>query len=271
VRIDIGARTDVGRVREHNEDYFQIVPELNLFVLSDGIGGQEHGEVASDMAVKAIVEYCHQSLKDPSLPYEGEPRADFSEKTNRLASAIRRANRLIHEAAAADSALHGMGATVVGAWLDDRKLSLAHVGDSRAYRFRTESFEQLTRDHSLVAEQVRLGILTEEQAEHSEYQTMLMRALGAEENVDVDADEHLLMDGDSIMLCSDGLSRMVPDDAIAREIAISSSAQPTVDKLITMANEAGGADNITVILFRLDQHSPGFLERLLPWRNRSNQ
>jgi PPM family protein phosphatase len=232
VRIDIGARTDVGCVREGNEDNYRVVSDLNLFILSDGIGGEAHGEVASEMAVNTVEEHCHEGAQSPSLPLEGERRPNLSDRTNRLASAVRRANRLIHEAAAADQTMRGMGATIVTAWLDGDKLSLAHVGDSRAYRLRAGVLEQLTRDHSLVSEQVRLGILTPEQAERSEYQTMLIRALGAAENVDVDVDEHVLLPGDYVMLCSDGLSRMVRDEMIARTIVNSGNAQNTVDTLV---------------------------------------
>lgn len=268
MRIDIAARTDVGCVRELNEDCFRLVRDLNLFVLSDGIGGHQHGEVASDMAVNAIAEHCSESVRNPSLAYEGATLPGVSEKTNRLASAVRTANRLIHEAATGNAELRGMGATVVAAWLDDQRLSLAHVGDSRAYQLRGEIFDALTQDHSLVAEQVRLGILTAEQAEQSHHQTMLMRALGAEEKVEVDVDEHLLLAGDWILLCSDGLSRMVSDPDMTRAIISSRDSETAVDRLVAMAKEAGGADNITVVLFRMGQRSSGFFRKFLPWRGR---
>jgi protein phosphatase len=250
VRIDFGARTDLGRVRELNEDNLRVVPEMSLFILSDGIGGAAHGEVASEIAVRTIEEHCRGALSDPSLPYEGDLRPDLAEKTNRLASALRLANRAIHQAASSDTNMRGMGATIVAIWLDGERLSLAHVGDSRAYRLREQALDQLTRDHSLVAEQVRLGILTPEQAEHSEYQTMLIRALGASETVEVDVDEHVMLDGDSYLLCSDGLSRMVPDEKIAQAIVSMKKPQKAADYLIELANEAGGVDNVTAILVR---------------------
>lgn len=264
--IDIGARTDLGCVRELNEDCFRVVPDLNLFILSDGIGGHAHGEVASAIAVDTIVAHCEEAFKNPSLPFEGGLRSDLSERTNRLASAIRCANRAIREAAGADDQHRGMGATIVAAWVDKERLSVAHVGDSRAYRFRPNSIERLTRDHSLVAEQVRLGMMTEEQAEKSDLQTILIRALGGEEEVEVDMDEHLLLSGDSILLCSDGLSRMVSDDVIANTILNSNSSQTTVDELIALARQAGGADNITAILLRYQARSSSLLDRFLPWR-----
>jgi PPM family protein phosphatase len=264
VRIEYGSRTDVGCVRELNEDNLRVVPEMNLFILSDGIGGAAHGEVASELAVKTIEEHCRKSASDASLPYEGEFRPDLSDRTNRLASALRLANRAIHQTASADANMRGMGATIVAIWIDGERLSLAHVGDSRAYRLRENTLEQLTQDHSLVAEQVRLGILTPEQAERSEYQTMLIRALGASETVEVDVDEHVVLDGDTYLLCSDGLSRMVADERIAETIRASNKSQKTADQLIELAKQAGGLDNVTVILIRC-QPKPrglfGFLRR----------
>ncbi len=250
MRIDYGARTDVGCVRELNEDNLRVIPELNLFILSDGIGGAAHGEVASDLAVNTIEEHCRKSTTDPSLPYEGDFRPDLSERTNRLASALRLANRAIYRTASSNAEMRGMGATIVAIWLDGERLSLAHVGDSRAYRLRQQSLEQLTRDHSLVAEQVRLGILTPEQAERSAYQTMLIRALGASETVEVDVDEHLMIEGDTYLLCSDGLSRMVPDDQIADAIRSAQKSQKAADHLVDLAKAAGGLDNVTAILVR---------------------
>jgi serine/threonine protein phosphatase PrpC len=258
VRIDYGARTDVGCVRELNEDNMRVVPEMNLFILSDGIGGAAHGEVASDLAVTTIEEHCRKSAADPSLPYEGEFRADLTERTNRLASALRLANRAIHHAASNDASMRGMGATIVAIWLERERLSLAHVGDSRAYRLRQQTLEQLTRDHSLVAEQVRLGILTPEQAERSEYQTMLIRALGASETVEVDVDEHLMIEGDTYLLCSDGLSRMIPDEKIAEAILSIKKAQKATDQLVDLAKQAGGLDNVTAIIVRYRSKPRGF-------------
>jgi protein phosphatase len=247
----------VGCVRELNEDNLRIVPELNLFILSDGIGGAAHGEVASEIAVTTIEEHCRKSSSDPSLSYEGDLRPDLTERTNRLASALRLANRAIHEAASSDASMRGMGATIVAIWLDGERLSLAHVGDSRAYRLRQQSLDQLTRDHSLVAEQVRLGILTPEQAERSEYQTMLIRALGASETVEVEVDEHVMIDGDAYLLCSDGLSRMIPDEKIAEAIVSVKKAQKAADHLVDLAKEAGGLDNVTAILVRCQPKTRG--------------
>ncbi len=133
LRIQTGARTDLGRVRKNNEDSYQIEPALSLFVLSDGMGGEAHGEVASNLAVQTIVTHCQQAENSRATPIFGESQPDVSERTNRLASAIHLANRKIFEMAAANPEQKGMGATIVSAWIDGQKLSLAHVGDSRAY------------------------------------------------------------------------------------------------------------------------------------------
>jgi serine/threonine protein phosphatase PrpC len=250
LQLEFGARTDLGRVRGNNEDSYGAEPELKLFVVSDGMGGAEHGEVASSMAVEGIVKHCRDARARADLPLEGESRPDLSPTTNRLVSAIRAAHRRVYERSVNEPALRGMGATVVAAMADGEKLSVAHVGDSRVYRLRGETFEQLTRDHSLVAEQVRLGLLTDEQAADSSLQTILTRALGHSENVEVDADEHTIEEGDTFLLCSDGLSRMVPDAAIASAIRQAANPQEAADRLIDLANEAGGEDNITAVVLR---------------------
>src|SRR6202790_2866693 len=147
LRIEAGARTDLGRVRKNNEDCYQIVPALNLYVLSDGMGGEAHGEVASTLAVETIIAHCEQAENSRATPPFGEPHPDVSERTNRLASAIHLANRKVFEMAGANPGHKGMGATIVAAWIEGQKLSLAHVGDSRAYLLRAGSLEQLTADH----------------------------------------------------------------------------------------------------------------------------
>ena len=251
LRIQTGARTDLGRVRKNNEDCYQIEPSLNLYVLSDGMGGEAHGEVASNLAVQTIVTHCQQAENSRATPIFGEPQPDVSERTNRLASAIHLANRKVFETAAANPEQKGMGATIVAAWIDGQKLSLAHVGDSRAYLLRAGSLDQLTADHSLVAEKVRIGILTPQEADASELQSVLTRAVGTNADVQVDADEQMLLVGDSLLLCSDGLTRMVTDPEIASTLLTSTSAQEAADRLVDLANENGGVDNVSVIVLRV--------------------
>lgn len=265
MEIRIGACTNMGRVRGNNEDSFKTVPELNLFILSDGMGGEACGEVASSLAVEAVAAHCQESLANPSMPTFGESRPDITPRTNRLASGVRLANRMIFESARKHPSQRGMGATAVAVWVDGQRMSLAHVGDSRAYLLRGGELTQLTQDHSLVAEQVRRGIITQQQAERSEMQSVLIRALGIEEEVDVDTDEQLLIDGDIILLCSDGLTRMVSDAEIASTLLTYPDAQAAADRLVELANEYGGEDNVTVVLFRSGLREDGMWERLWRW------
>jgi len=255
LRIDSGARTDVGCVRTNNEDSYQVEPQINLYILSDGMGGESHGEVASALAVQTVVTHCREAVESPATPMFGDLKPEVSERTNRLASAIHLANTKVYETAVANSEQKGMGATVVAAWLDGQRLSLAHVGDSRAYLLRAGMLEQLTADHSLVAEKVRIGILTPQEAETSEWQSVLTRAVGPQPDVEVDADEHMLVLGDTLLLCSDGLNRMVTDPEIASTLLTATSAQAAADRLVELANENGGQDNITVIVLHLSTKS----------------
>jgi PPM family protein phosphatase len=271
LRIDTGAQTDVGRVRTNNEDAFRVEPSLSLYVLSDGMGGEAHGEVASRLAVETVVAHCLEAQNNRAAPLFRDAQPDLSEQTNRLASAVTLANRKVFEFAAADPALQGMGATIVAAWITDQRMSLAHVGDSRAYLLRAGSLEQLTADHSLVAEHVRQGILTPQQAETSELQSVLIRALGTKEEVKVDTDEQILLDGDVLLLCSDGLTRMVTDPEIASTLMTIEPAQAAADRLVTLANEYGGEDNVTAIVVRLVPGSNGILSRLRFWSRQSGR
>jgi len=241
LRIDASARTDLGCVRKNNEDAFHIEPELDLYVLSDGMGGQAHGEIASAMAVETVLEHCREANTDHATTLFGNGRADLCERSNRLMSAVRLANRKIFDSALQNAAQEGMGATIVAAWLDDRRLSLAHVGDSRAYLLRAGSLEQLTADHSLVAEHVRRGVMTPREAEASQLQNILVRALGTQDHVEVDVDEQILLEGDTLLLCSDGLTHMVTDPEIASTLITFEPAQAAAAKCPSCGTDAKGA------------------------------
>jgi serine/threonine protein phosphatase PrpC len=269
LHIQTGARTDLGRVRKNNEDCYSIDPSLQLYVLSDGMGGEAHGEVASTLAVQTILTHCRQAENSRATPIFGESSPDVSERTNRLASAIHLANRKVFEAAASDPEQQGMGATIVAAWIDGQRLSLAHVGDSRAYLLRAGSMDQLTADHSLVAEKVRVGILTPQEADASELQSVLTRAVGTNNTVEVDTDEQALLVGDFVLLCSDGLTRMVTDPEIASTLLTSASPQESADRLVDLANENGGVDNVSVIVLQVVEKSEGLLQRLKIWKRHS--
>jgi len=269
VRIRSGGVSDVGRVRSNNEDCYRIVPDMGLFLLSDGMGGEAHGEVASALAVETVVKHCIEGENNPALPVFGDTQAGWSSKTKRLSSAIHLANKKIFESAAEHSERTGMGATLTALWISDDHMSLAHVGDSRAYVLRTGSLQQLTSDHSLVAEQVRRGILTTAQAEESEMQSVLLRALGANPDVEVDAEEHPLFPRDVLLLCSDGLTRMVTEPEIAGTLQSDPDPAKSAEKLVALANERGGTDNITVIVVTTNADSKGWFSWLFGGKHKS--
>jgi PPM family protein phosphatase len=264
VQIVSGGVTDVGRVRTNNEDCFRIVAPLHLFVLSDGMGGEAHGEVAAALAVETVVKHCEEALDNPAVTLFGQQQAAWSEKTKRLSSAAHLANTKIFTSAQRNAEQQGMGATLTAAWIDGSKLSIAHVGDSRAYLLRGGNLQQLTSDHSLVAEQVRHGILTPAEAEESHMQSVLLRALGSQEEVQVDAEEHLIVARDILLLCSDGLTRMVIEPEIAGTLQAEPDATKAAQKLVDLANDRGGSDNITVIVVRIGAESRGWFSWLRP-------
>jgi protein phosphatase len=253
VQIVSGGLTDVGRVRANNEDSFRILDPLHLFVLSDGMGGEAHGEIASSMAVETIANYCANEKEDSGAALAGAPGNHWAEKTKRLQNAVHLANLKIFQSAQKNPEQRGMGATLTAAWFDGGRLSVAHVGDSRAYLLRGGALQQLTNDHSLVAEQVRRGIITPQEAEASDMQSVLLRALGAHSDVEVDVDEVAIYPRDVLLLCSDGLSRMVTEPEIAGTMQAETNPTSAARKLIELANERGGIDNVTVIVARFQE------------------
>jgi protein phosphatase len=264
VQIVSGGVTDVGRVRTNNEDCFRIVAPLHLFVLSDGMGGEAHGEVASALAVETVVQHCVDGQKNAAVTLYGEQQPGWSDKTQRLSSAAHLANKKIFESAHEHPDQQGMGATLTAAWIDGSRLSIAHVGDSRAYLLRGGSLQQITSDHSLVAEQVRQGILTPAEAEQSEMQSVLLRALGSQPDIQIDAEEHGLIARDILLLCSDGLTRMLIEPEIAGTLQAEPDATRAAQKLVELANDRGGADNITVVVVRIGAESRGWFSWLRP-------
>ena len=261
--IVFGAKTDVGLKREHNEDSLCADPKLGLFVVCDGMGGRNAGEVASGLAVEIIQKHMADAHKADALPLIGTANAKLSLQTNRLASAVRLANQVVNGASQSKPGQSGMGTTVVCALLDGPMLSVAHAGDSRIYLVRGENIHALTSDHSLVAEQVRQGILTEEQAEKSAQKNIVTRALGVEETLQVDLDEIELVKGDVVLLCSDGLTKGVKPAEILRVLREEKEPQSACDRLIRMANAAGGEDNTTVIVIMVRKVGTGVWQQLM--------
>jgi PPM family protein phosphatase len=262
--IEYGARTDQGCIRANNEDSFGVAAELNLFVLSDGMGGLALGEVASRLAVETVLKHCREANANPSLPFAGKRMPGISGASNRLASAIRLANQAVHEEARKNGdAL--MGATIVAVRFSGERMSLAHVGDSRAYRLRHDRLEQLTQDHSFVAEQLRQGNMSAAEAVKSPLQNVLVRAIGVQAEVEVDVTEELVMEGDTVLLCSDGLTRELSDAQIAGVLAECDDGQEATEALIDLAKQAGGGDNITAIVLRNTQKAGGVFARVGKW------
>ena len=262
MELEFGAQSDRGCVRENNEDSYCAAPDLNLFVLSDGMGGLDCGEVASRLTVDTILEHCRKGQASASFPFTGLRIDGVSELTNRLASAVRVANHAVHSAAQHSAISRPMGATVVAVQFADERMSLANVGDSRVYRLRGEDFEQLTRDHSFVAEQMRQGRMTAQEADSSKLHNVLIRALGVDPEVEVDASEELVLEEDTVLLCSDGLTRELSDSQISAVLRETEDAQEATERLIDLAKQAGGGDNITAIVLRPAARLVGALGRV---------
>ena len=233
--VEQAGRTDVGRQRSANEDSLVLKPPF--FAVADGMGGAKAGEVASAMATEAFGGDL-DSAEAPEV---------------QLARMMREANRRIYDLAVSDEAHRGMGTTLTAAKVIGDDISLGHVGDSRAYRLRAGELEQLTRDHSLVAELERTGQITAEAAEHHPQRSIITRALGPEPEVEVDTYTVTAKDGDVYLLCSDGLTGMVSDDELGSILRSAKQLDDAAETLIRAANQNGGRDNITVVLFRLGE------------------
>jgi PPM family protein phosphatase len=236
-------KTDTGRQRRDNEDSAFARPPV--FVVADGMGGAQAGEVASRIAIEAFE--------------EGLPDSGSAEE--RLADRVRDANRQIYDRSRTDYGSAGMGTTLTAAYVDDADLAIAHVGDSRAYLFRDGSLQRLTQDHSLVDELVRHGKLTEAQAAEHPQRSIITRALGPEPEVEVDTWTYPVRAGDVLLLCSDGLTSMISEERVAEILGASPTLANAADALIAEANEAGGRDNITVVLFRLEEVTDGAVDQ----------
>ncbi len=274
MRVRAAARTDMGRRRSNNEDALFVDEGLGLFVVADGLGGHASGEVASRLAVETIRDQMGGwAAGGPPPPSLGAPVDGVSEAANHLVDSIRFANRVIHGAAGSRPDYQGMATTVVAALVVRRRVALAHVGDSRIYRIRDRKLEQLSRDHSLVREQVALGLISEDEAAVSPQRNVVTRAVGMEPTVQVDVQEPEAQEGDTLLLCSDGLSDMV-DDPIMLEAIVQAGddMQAACDALVELANARGGKDNITAVLVRFSEVDaageapgarPGFWRRLM--------
>jgi serine/threonine protein phosphatase PrpC len=243
LQLEHAAVTDVGRVRQQNEDAWLSIPETGLFAVADGMGGHAAGEVASQLAVETIAE---------ELGASAPATADAAR--SELERAVVAAARRIHDQASRSPERRGMGTTVTALWLlPAGRAALAHVGDSRAYRFRGGTLQRLTHDHTWVQEQVDRGILTREDARVHPASAMLTRALGTDPGVEPDLLEFDWRPGDLFLLCSDGLTGPVDDEEIEEKLRASGDPEEAATSLVALANRRGGPDNVTVLLARTPQ------------------
>ena len=249
MRIRYAGNTHVGMKRGHNEDSLYLVPSENLYLVADGMGGHASGEVASQLAVEVVAEFFQETAEDDDMTWPFKMDKDKEYQENRLATSIKLANRRIFESAIIDPKLKGMGTTLVVVYFSSDGCYIGHVGDSRVYRLREDELTQITEDHSLLNDYIKMKELTQEEIDNFPHKNVIVRALGMKETVQVDTTYEQPADGDIYMQCSDGLSGMI-DDAGIREIMIThrDDLEASCNKLIEVANQNGGTDNVTVVL-----------------------
>ena len=250
MKLEYAGQTDVGRKRGHNEDTFSVEAEYNLYMVADGMGGHSAGEVASGMACDVVVDFYRDTADDADMTWPYKMERGLSYEANRLAAGIKLANLRIHERAQSNPDQHGMGTTLVGVRFSEHGMIVGHVGDSRVYRLRNGALQQLTEDHSLLNDYIKMKDLTPAEIENFPHKNVIVRALGMKSTVQVDVETVSPQAGDVYLLCSDGLSGMITDDTIERVTrdSLQTGLSNTCAALISAANEAGGADNITVVL-----------------------
>ncbi len=251
MKIRYAAKTDVGMKRTHNEDYFSLIEDEQLFIVADGMGGHASGEVASKLAADTIGEFYQRTSEDEEATWPYKMDRSLSYIENRLVCAIRLANLRIFETASRNLRYKGMGTTLVSSLVCGDKIYVGHVGDSRCYRVRSGGISQLTRDHSLLEDykEAKPDMTPEEEANFP-HKNVITRALGMRDTVQVDISVHQIESGDVYVLCSDGLSGMVTDDEINGMVGTSESLERAVAELVDGANRAGGTDNVTTLLLQ---------------------
>ena len=243
--MNMGVSTDRGKVRKNNQDAYFIPDKLNipLFIIADGMGGHKAGEVASSMVVK-LVKNFFTSEEEELL----KNNIDISET---IKTSIEKANMEIYKKSIKSEEFHGMGTTITMAYFSEDKLYIGHIGDSRAYLLREDKLVQLTEDHSLVAELVRAGSISEEEAECHPQKNIITRAIGTNKEVDIDVIVESTNKNDILLLCTDGLTNMICDEEIKKFLMENVDLQKTCDNLVERANKLGGIDNVTVMAIKL--------------------
>ncbi|WP_026075954.1 Stp1/IreP family PP2C-type Ser/Thr phosphatase [Noviherbaspirillum massiliense] len=274
--LEFAEKTDTGLVRSQNEDAIALSPEYGFAILADGMGGYNAGEVASNIATTVFKESMEAGLSKRPNKNTDLLRSRSRLHQQLIVDAIQQANLAIVEAAHAQPRYRGMGTTLVAALFHQNKVTIAHVGDSRAYRFRKGELTQITRDHSLVQEQIDAGQISPEMARFSSHRNLVTRAVGVNPKLDVEVHDHEVEEGDIYLLCSDGLSDMISDQGIHDTIVgFGPSLKTICATLVRMANENGGRDNISVVLTRVgasdvksaNPKPAGLLGRFLSWNS----
>lgn len=252
-RVRFAGDTNIGRKRDHNEDSIAL-PESGerLAIVCDGMGGHASGEVASRLAVELIVDHFTETGKQQILTWPYKVDRDLRKDINRMVTGVMLANLEIWERSQREARFKGMGTTCVALYFLDDHLIIGHVGDSRCYRVRGTELTQMTEDHSLINDYIRMKRVTPEEAENWPHKNVIVRALGMKESVQVDIFTEVPRVGDTYMLCSDGLTGMLKDDQIQHVLMTEKDLDRAVDRLITAANEEGGVDNISVVLARVE-------------------
>lgn len=266
--LEIVTRSDPGMVRSNNEDSVCANSSLGLAVLADGMGGYNAGEVASGMATALLGTELEKAFaEDETCRRDAAAGGLWTHEV--LKREIARTNDAIYQSARSQPQYAGMGTTLVMAVFHDNRMTVAHIGDSRLYRLRGEAFEQVTRDHSFLQEQIDSGLITKEQARHAQGKNLVLRALGIDPQVEPEIHDYEVAVGDVYLLCSDGLSDMVDDAEIGETLQVlSANMELCAMQLIQMANDNGGRDNVSVILVKVRNEfgaSRGWLSRLLAW------
>ncbi|HVZ71723.1 MAG TPA: Stp1/IreP family PP2C-type Ser/Thr phosphatase [Polyangia bacterium] len=253
MRVRFAGDSNVGMKRAHNEDSFYLPESERLAIVADGMGGHASGEVASRLAVETIAGFFKATQEEQQLTWPFKMDKGHRYDVNRMITAIKLANLKIHEQAQKDPRCHGMGTTVVSALFLDGALVVGHVGDSRLYRRREGTFEQITEDHSLLNDYIKMKHLTPEEIAAFPHKNVIVRALGMKDTVQVDVHIDTPRLGDVYIICSDGLSGMVKDEEIAEIATAERDLDAVCEKLISTANQNGGLDNVTVVAVRLEE------------------
>ena len=267
--IEAFAMTDQGAKRSHNEDSVCADRRLGLAVVADGMGGYKGGEVASALAVNTIVSGLENTLKQYRDNEELADHAEFCPESLAVREVLELSNLIIHNTSLSQPQYGGMGTTIVLVLFYENRVTIAHVGDSRLYRLRNDELERVTVDHTLLQELISRGFYTAEEARESQNKNLVTRALGIEQNVEVDIQEDIALKGDIYLLCSDGLNDMVEDQDIYLTLKrYSDNLEQAVTELIKLANSNGGKDNVSAILVRptkaLSDHK-GWVDKVVDW------